>query len=209
MSNDTCLPIFTKQTTYKDKIFLKPRNWLVMSITIFIFLCLYIVFRTTQVTIDELNQSIMIKNSEVDELKVMITQMQATNNKRYKLEFSANNVRPSAGEGKAFGYGYIELYKDSNPRVCWSITIIGLIKYVETLAIHGPLDGTGENAIVSDMFIDLGTEFQSDRYQSCVPTSAMYINKIYKDPSRFYVLASTSSHPTGAVWANFGAQWDM
>jgi hypothetical protein len=136
------------------------------------------------------------------------------NEKRYSLEFSSEKVRPLSGESKAYGYGFIQLSNSSmNPYVCWSFSAIGLITYIDKLNIHGPLIGTGENSITSDIFISLNSKYNNDRYNSCITNedglTSEFINKIYNDPSKFYLLASTTSKPDGAIWSNFGGQWDI
>ena len=131
--------------------------------------------------------------------------------KRYSLQFAAEKVRPSQGEARAFGYGYIQMSNHTEyAKVCWSFTAIGLVKYVEKLSIHGPLTGNGEHGVHTDIFIDLDTSYVSNRYAGCVTAvENKQINQIYKDPSRFYLLCSTSAHPSGAMWANLGGQWDV
>lgn len=137
--------------------------------------------------------------------------------KRYSLDFSAHKVRPLAGESNAFGYGYIQFSNSTeNPYICWSFTAIGLILYIDNLNIHGPLHGTSEEAITAPVYISLTTSYKNDRYESCYDVNSVdnngsivkKINKIYEDPSKFYILGSTPSNPNGALWSNLGGQWD-
>jgi len=132
--------------------------------------------------------------------------------KRYQLQFSAKNVRPTTGEGNAFGYGYIQFSNHTtNARVCWSFTAIGINRYITDMAIHGPLTGNEQLAISADVYIPLIAEsFTSDGHVGCVSVnSAASINAIYFNPSKFYVLCNTEAHPVGAMWSNLNAQWDV
>ena len=138
--------------------------------------------------------------------------------KRYQLQFSGLNVRPTASDSRAIGYGYIQLSNSTeSPAVCWSFTAIGLIQVIHDLNIHGPLEGNGENSIISDIFIPLKADgFVGGRYESCIKgsvndtiVSSQKISQIYKDPSKFYILATTASKPSGALWSNFEGQWDI
>ena len=144
--------------------------------------------------------------------------------RKYALDFSSDKVRPSRGENRAFGSGYILLSNHtSNPKICWSFYAIGLIKYINKLDIHGPLNGSGHNSVVADIFISLNANYSNERYESCIEDNYNFsesisetntellnkINDIYKDPSRYYILASTSSKPNGALWSNFGGEWHV